>query len=164
MKTCLRILCLVLFWTSFSGETCTKAIVYGRDYHTQPVRDWFDADQTTVMKGVERALEREGFEIFSIDESKGRIVTGWRPVEVDSHYVLLFQRRDYGVSDGAYYRLTTDLTQEGSRIKVAFSTTVKTIVGPLESSGVIEKRLLTQLHDYLRSPQIEMTNVGVKKK
>ena len=49
-------------------------------------------------------------------------------------------------------------------IKVTYSPTVKTIVGPLESSGVIEKRLLTQLHDYLRSPQIEMTNVGVKKK
>lgn len=164
MKNFIKIFLLVIFWTSFSGQLCTKKMVYSKDYYTNPWKAHFDADQASVFKTVEKTLNRFGYELTVKDEVKGSFVAGWRPVEADSHYVNLFDRRDYGVSDGAYYQLTVDLSQEGSRVKVLVATTVKSIVGPLLSSGKVEKRILLQLQDYLRSPQVEMTNVGVEKK
>ncbi|MBI2340851.1 MAG: hypothetical protein HYU99_10900 [Deltaproteobacteria bacterium] len=159
-----RLVFLLFLWFFSTGQTCTKEIVYGKDYYTLPKHAWFLNDKETVMKAVQRALEHLGYEINNTDEEKGRFITGWRPVEGDSHYYNLFGRRDYGITDGAYYQMTVDLTQEGSQIKVAVGTTVKTIVGKLESAGKVEGRVIAELETYLRPPQIEMTNVGVRKK
>ena len=157
-------LSLLFLWFGSTGKTCTKEIVYGKDYYTQPKTARFSNDQATVMAAVQKTLEQFGYQIHNIDESKWRLTTGWRPVEGDSHYYNLFGHRDYGISDGAYYRLTVDLAQEGSQIKVAVGTTIKTVVGKLETSGKLERRIIDQLETYLRPPQIEMTNVGVRKK
>ena len=77
---------------------------------------------------------------------------------------FFFERRDYGLTDGAYYQLVVDIMEEGSQMKVAVSTTIKSIAGKMKTSGKVEKRILKQLKNYLRAPQIQMTNVGVKKK
>lgn len=164
MFRALYIIFFLLLWFGSTGQTCTKEIVYGKDYYTQPKTAWFSNDQATVMTAVQKTLEQLGYQLHNIDNEKGRIVTGWRPVEGDSHYFNLFGRRDYGISDGAYYRLTVDLAQEGSQIKVAVGTTIKTVVGKLETTGKLERRIIDQLETYLRPPQIEMTNVGVRKK
>ncbi|MBI4411696.1 MAG: hypothetical protein HY541_04350 [Deltaproteobacteria bacterium] len=155
---------LLFLWLVSTGQTCTKEIVYGKDYYTQPKTAWFSNDKATVMASIQKTLERFGYQIHNIDEEKGRITSGWRPVEGDSHYFNLFGRKDYGISDGAYYRLTVDLAQEGSQVKVAVGTTIKTVVGQLETSGKLERRIIDQLETYLRPPQIEMSNVGVRKK
>lgn len=164
MKQFLQIAIITFIWLTFSAQLCTKEIVHGKDYYTQPMSASFSTNQETALEALNKALTKYGYEILNTDESKGRITTGWRPVEVDSHYLYIFGNKDYGVSDGAYYQLIVDLFQEGPKIKVSVSTTVKTIVGQLKSSGKVEKRILNQLADYLRSPLIKMTNVGVENK
>ncbi len=156
---------LVLFtWLATTNATCTKEIVYAKDYFTAPEKIYASTDKITVMAAMKKTLEQLGYEIASNDEENGKMTTGWKAVEVDSHYYDLFGRPDYGSTDGAYYQLLVDLNEEGSRLKVLVATKVKTIVGKLHSSGKVEKRVLKQLEDYLRSPQIEMSNVGVRKK
>lgn len=160
----LSIIFLFLLWFGLTGQTCTKEIVYGKDYITQPKSAWFSNDKETVMSAVQKTLEQFGYQIHNIDGERGRITTGWQPVLGDSHYYNLFGHRDYGISDGAYYQLTVDLAQEGSQMKVLVGTTIKTVVGKLETSGKLERRIIDQLETYLRPSQIEMTNVGVRKK
>lgn len=158
----LQLFFVLFFWMAFSGQMCTKAIVYGRNYNTNPWKAYFETDNASVVSSLEKAFAKFGYEVVESDSSRGRFLTGWRPVEADSHYFNMFERRDYGISDGAYYQMQVDLSQESEQVKVVISTTVKSISGPLESSGKVEKRLLTQLQDFLRSPQIEMTNVGIE--
>lgn len=164
MKRVFQISFLILFWTIFSGQLCTKEIIYAKNYFTQPYKAYFQTDKASVIKAIEKTLDRFGYEIQHLNEEKGSFITSWRPVEGDSHYFNLFGRKDYGMTDGAYYQLTVDTYQEGNQLKVTVGTTVKTIVGKLHSSGKVERKVIAQLNDYLRSPQIEMTNVGVKKK
>ena len=155
---------LVIFWCGISGQTCTKDIVYSKDYYTQPVSESFEIGMTQAMARMEKVLPKFGYNIIQQDEAQHKFITGWRPVEADSHYVFLFDRRDYGITDGTYYQLLVDLIQQGSKVKVALSTKIKTIVGPLESSKKVEQRILKQLADDFRSPQIEITNVEMRKK
>lgn len=154
----------IFLWFGLTGQLCTKDIVYSRDYYTQPKSVSFEVDRQSLIEVLQKTLERNGYQILNIDEYKGRLTAGWRPVEADSHYAKLFERKDYGITDGAYYQLVIDLIEEGSKIRVSLSTTVKSIAGPLETTGKVEKKLITQLEDLLRPPQIEMTNVGVRKK
>lgn len=164
MKRIFQITFLLLYWFSFSAQLCTKELVYGRDFYTDPVHETFDNDRISVMAASQKVLENLGYEIQVTDESKGELITGWRPVEAESHYLKLFERPDYGAADGAYYQLTVDLTDVNSRMKVAVGTKVKTIVGKLDSSKKVERRFLDQLRDQLRPSLIELTNVGVRKK
>ncbi len=164
MKRSFYSIAILFFWLSFSGQMCTKEIVYSKDFYTTPQKAYFQTEKVELLTTIQTVLERLGYEMQSVDKEKGNMVTGWRPVEGDSHYFDLFGTRDYGTSDGAYYQLLVDVTEEGGNKKVAIATKVKTIVGKLESTGKVEKRILSQLEDLLRSPQIEMSNVGVRKK
>ena len=155
---------LLLLWLSTTNATCTKEIVFAKDYFTQPEKVYVDTDKTTAMEAIEKTLTKLGYEIINKDEENGKITSGWKPAESDSHYLDLFNRKDFGASDGAYYQLLIDINEEGSRMKVLVATKVKTVVGKLTSNKVIEKRVLTQLEDFLRPAQIEMSNVGVRKK
>jgi hypothetical protein len=76
----------------------------------------------------------------------------------------MFGRKDHGTTDGSYYQLIVDIMPETSRIKMLVSTTVKSITGKIETNEVVERRVIKQVDHLLRSPQIEITNVGVEKK
>lgn len=159
------VLIFVLFsWFSLTGELCTKALVYGKDYRTQPKAELYENGFNEVMETTVKTLENMGYKVHHIDEAKGQVVTGWMPVESDSHYFDLFGRKDFGASDGAYYQLIVDFFQVGSKVKVSISTVAKTIVGRLHTNNKLERKIHRQLADLLRAPQIQMTNVGVDKK
>lgn len=164
INTNLKIFILLGIGVLLSAQTCTMKLVRGRDYYTQPRTQSFEVGMTEMMDVVKKTLDKEGFQIFSINKEQKRFITGWLPVEADSHYLYIFNRKDYGLTDGSYYQLYADLSQEGQKVKVALSTKVKTIVGQLESSHKVERRLLRQIEDYVRAPQLDMTNVGTEKK
>ena len=149
-------------WLSFTGQMCTKVIVYGKNYDAPPKKVRFQSDRASVFSAVEQTLKNQGYQIVEADESRARFVTGWLAVESDSHYFNLFGRKDYGLTDSTYYRVTVDMIEEGSKVKVLVSTTLKTVVGKLESSGKIEARILTQVGDLVRSREIQMSNVGIE--
>lgn len=162
-KSSLAIL-LVFSWFSLTGELCTKEIVTAKDYTTQPYKAYFKTSKQNTAETITKVLKAQGFEIISGDTSGSKIVTGWRPVKSDSHYYNFFGRKDYGLTDGAYYQVMVDFFDQTAETKVLISTKVKTITGKLNSSGNLERSILTKAADHLRSPQIEITNVGVKEK
>lgn len=149
-------------WLLASAQLCTKVVTYGATNYTTPVEHRYSADMATVTRQTQRALETLGYEVLSVDESRNRITAGWKPTTSDSHHFLLFDRQDFSAATGSYYQLIADLVQDGSVVRVSLSTAVQSVAGKLSSSKVEENRVLTRLDDYLRSPQILMTNVGVQ--
>lgn len=164
IKNVLVFVCCFSIWFFLNAQGCTKKIVYAKNYNTQPYKAYYMTDKSTVMDAVRKVLENSNYAIHDINPESGRIITGWKPVESDSHYFDLFGRKDFGTTDGSYYQLIVDLMPETSRIKVLVSTTVKSITGKLETNQVVERRFIKQLDHLMRSPQIEITNVGVEKK
>lgn len=161
-----QFLCVSIFflWLATINATCTKEIVFAKDYFTQPEKAYVATDKATAMEALKKTLTKLGYEIASTDEENGKITSGWKPVESDSHYYNLFGSKDFGSSDGAYYQLLVDINEEGSQMKVLVATKVKTVVGRLVSNKIVEKRVLKQMEDFLRPIQIEMSNVGVRRK
>lgn len=159
-----KFLFLILFsvWLTQTGMSCTKDLVYSKDYVTKPYVDHFKSGPETVGIALSKVLQSEGFSIAEGADNTKQIVTGWKPTEVDSHYFNLFNRRDYGTSDGAYYQVIANITPETGGSQVELTTKVKTIVGRMDSSGVVERQTFKKLADAIRPSTFEMTNVGIK--
>jgi hypothetical protein len=162
MRLLLKFSALIAFCGLFSANMCTKVVAYGTDSYTPSVNKSYYSNLQTVLDQSDAVLKNMGFAVNSTDESRNRITTGWRPVSSDSHYLTLFGRKDYSAASGSYYQLVIDIADSTPQIRVSVSTAVKSMSGRLTSSQVIENTFLSKLDDQLRSPQIEMTNVGVK--
>lgn len=145
----------------FSVIACTKVVVYGVDTVTEAVTERYSSNVATAVQKAEEALKSLGYHVLQVDHATGRIKTGWRPVKASSHYLTLFKRREYSASQGAYYQLVVDVREDGPWVAVSVATLVKSVAGRLSSSHVVEKAFLKRFSDFMRSPQIEMTNVGV---
>ncbi len=152
---------LLVVWIFNSAGMCTKVVAYGTDTVTEPVASSYSSNVYTVFDTAKKSLEQMGYQITSADMVNNRIITGWRPVTADSHYLMLFGRPDYAANDGAYYQITADVTEADNKVNLTVFSTVKSMAGKLTSSRVVEKKILKQVDDLMRSPQIEMTNVGV---
>ena len=152
------VLCVFIF------VSCTKVIAYGTTVDTAPLTKTYSTSTMFLTQKTREALKTLGYELTTDGEYDGHITTGWRPALSDSHYLELFKRRDYGASAGAYYQIVADIQAEGDRAKLTVATKTKSIAGKLKSSFRMEKQLLKQVDDYLRSPQITITNVGVEEK
>jgi hypothetical protein len=164
MRRSLYLLFIFFLWVGISGQTCTKVMVHDANYDTDPRKFTFSNSHDDVIAAIKKTFDRFGYQVHIDDEEKGHFETGWRSTEAESHYFNLFGRKDYGVADGAYYRLVIDVIPENNYQKVLVSTIVKTIAGKLESSGKVEAKVLDQMKNYLQASQIDMTNVGVEKK
>jgi hypothetical protein len=149
-----------IFQVGFTG--CAKKLIYGKNFYTTPVYKYYTADKKIAFDSVHEMLKDMGYQILRRDPERGQIITGWRPTGADSHYIEVFDRKDYGIADGAYYQVIVDIADSGLETKVAISTQVKSIAGPLESSGIIENKVLKELENVFRAPKIELTNIGVE--
>jgi len=152
---------ILTFWFMTTAASCTKVVTYGVDTHTLEVTHTYKSNVPTVLQQSKAALESLGYSVLRVDESRNRITTGWLPVKSDSHYFPLFGRADYSAAAGAYYQMIVDVFTDANDVKASASTLVKSISGRLESSLKAENKFLERLDDFMRSPQIEMTNVGV---
>ena len=159
-----KILKIVLVLTAIVGTTvqCTKVMVYASDHPTEAVSKKYSGDSMVVYEKSKKTLETLGYTLTTTDDYQHQITTGWRPVKSDSHYLGLFKRRDYAASDGSYYQLNVTCVSESSGTRVDVKTIVKSVSGKLSSSKSIEKNFLSHLDNAVRSPQIEVTNVGVE--
>lgn len=141
---------------------CTKVVVLATDHATHPVSKRYAGDPMTLYEKSKKVLPAMGYEIVSTDDYQYQITTGWRPVTSDSHYLSLFNRRDYAAGDGAYYQLILNVVSEGSYSRVDVKTNVQAAAGKLSSAQRLERDFLVRLDDAARSPQIQVTNVGVE--
>lgn len=144
----------------FSVAGCNKAVLHSRDREMEPVSRTFSAPPADAFKSARQALVQTGYKIEREDEAAGTLETGWRSTKASSHYVDLFDRRDYGTV-GAYYKIQVRITESGGKSQVEVSAPVRSIVGRIKSSHSEEDKLLDKIAELLRPEDFEMTNVGI---
>lgn len=145
------------------SASCTKVLVHGRDKDLDPVTKLYSTSPEVAFKVGKEALIRLGYKIENEDEKTGTLVTNWNSTKATSHYVDLFDRRDYGTVS-AYYRLKLQVTESvAGKTQVAVSAPVRSIItGRLKSSNREEKKVLRKMKDLLRTDDFSITNVGVE--
>jgi hypothetical protein len=144
---------------------CTKVLVHGRDKDLDPATQLYSTSPEVAYKVGKEALIRLGYKIENEDEKTGTLVTNWNSTKATSHYIDLFDHKDYGTVS-AYYRLKMQITESvAGRTQVAVSAPVRSIItGRLKSSYREEKRVLKKIQDLLRTDEFSITNVGVEDK
>lgn len=162
MKTIfLKSAAVIALFLFLSAGMCTKVAVYGTDTNTDAVVKIYNADLYSSADRIQKAIESFGYAVTRVDDMATRFTTAWKLVPPDSHYSGYFNRKDFSASQGSYYQLIVEVTDLSPRLRVSVSTQVKSVAGKLTSAHVLEKKVLARIDDFLRSPQIEMTNVGV---
>lgn len=149
---------------SLTLAACTKVVVYGSDNLTESLSRRYTASKSELFAQCIRALDQMGYNLNEINEEQGQIVTGWRATTSNSHYLKLFGHKDFSANAGAYYQLLLRVEENGPMSNVEVNTRVKSISGKLTSFHSLEKDFLAKLSNFMRSPQIEITNVGEKDK
>ena len=134
-----------------SGTVTENNKVFTKDYAATPNQTYY---------AVRWALEANGYALDSEDLGQGVITSTWRSVTSDSHYIEVFDRPDYGVTD-SYYQLRVYVINEEGRTKVNIKAPAKTLATNFMSSGVEEKKILASIGDYLRKHEPDVTNLGV---
>lgn len=121
----------------------------------------YGASANDLYYATRWALGEAGYPIAREDLQDGVITTAWLPVKSDSHYVPVFDRRDFGVTN-SYYRLEIRIEPDGGQTEVKVGSRVKGIVSKLRSSGIEEDKILARIGDYVRKGEPEITNLGIE--
>ncbi len=136
--------------------------------HAKAATDVYDVEQryetgpNTIYYAVRWALETNDYSVAEEDLRAGLIRTAWLPTTADSHYVPIFGRKDYGVTN-SYYQLKIKVLPEGTHTRVLVTSHAKTVVSTLKSSGIEEGKILASMAHYLRSKEPNITNLGIEK-
>lgn len=140
---------------------CSKPMVGGniaRDVHYESTT--YAAVPNDIYYAVRWALKENGYPIDKENLSEGMITTSWVPVTSDSHYVPVFGRRDYGVTN-SYHQLQVQVTSEEGRTRVRIGSRVMGLVSNIESTGTEEKKVLANIGNYMRTKDPDVTNLGL---
>lgn len=157
-----KIICFLFLASCFLLlSSCAHPVAEGKDKIVSTLSQNFDADANTAYSAIRWALKTSGYAINSEDLQNGIITSGWLAGKADSFYVAPFGHKDYGVN-GAYYRLEFTIIPEGGETKIEISSRVKSVLAHLKSSEIEEKKILKKIGDYLRNPEIRVTNVGIE--
>lgn len=121
----------------------------------------FAAVPNDIYYAVRAALQKEGYGVASENLQGGVIESNWVPVTSDSHYMPIFGRRDYGVTN-SYHQLEIQIVPMGGRTEVKVGSRAKTLVASLKSSGIEERKILDDIGDALRKSEPPLTNLGTE--
>jgi hypothetical protein len=157
-----KIICLLS--VVFVLSSCTKVMIHAQEQKTDTVTKAYAVSCFDAFAGLQETLKLQGYKLLDVDLYNFKITTGWQSVKSDSHYMELFKRADYAASSGAYYKIEAVVEPDGTNSRVAITTVVKSVAGPLKSSRVIEKKVFSKLSDQLRGGNIDVTNVGMAEK
>ncbi|MDO8644632.1 MAG: hypothetical protein Q7S00_06690 [bacterium] len=135
-------------------------MVYAKDRPVEPKVKEFNAAPQATYEAAREVLKTLGYKIAYENAEKRLLRTGWLPTTVDSHYVELFDKPDYGTT-GAYYRLEFSLEEKEGKVLAVLSASPRSLVPNIKSSGRVEKKIFSRMADLLRD-DIEITNVGVQ--
>jgi len=164
MKRTIRFYSLFLLLAmAMMSMACTKPLVNGRDREMEPIVKVFSVPTIDAFEAAEQALNDLGYNVEYANRHEGSLRTGWKPTTVDSHYIELFDSRDYG-TNASYYYLAVRIQQEGNKSQVTVVAPIRGIVGMMKTSHRQEKKLLDQMADYLRPGDLKVTNIGVIEK
>jgi len=151
----------MLFILGLVFSACSKPALYGTIQESDEVVQYYQVPPADAFRAVKEALTFRGYSLKSIDEQAMTIETYWQPTTADSHYVEVFERRDYGTV-GAYYRLAVKVTARGEGSKVAITNVAKSIISNLKSSQRAENVVFEKVSDFTRKRDIQVTNIGLQ--
>lgn len=144
-------------------HSCATPAIQAKEQTMPGISRTFDATPNDAYYAVRWALKTDGYNITKEDLDNGIVVSSWLASKVDSFYIDPFgpEHKDYGVN-GAYYKLEVKITPDGGKTRVEVVPHVKCIYPNLKSSHKEEKRVLKRVADYLRKPDINVTNIGIE--
>jgi hypothetical protein len=158
-----RIAILMSIFAAVALGACTKPMVTaGAATEVAAFSRTYAASANDTYYAIRWALQEVGIPVASEDLKGGTITTKWMPATSDSHFLYVFERRDYGVTT-TYFQLDLRLTSDGGRTTVKVASRVKTIASGIHSSGLIEEKVLAKADDFLRTNAPEITNLGASK-
>jgi hypothetical protein len=157
----IRNMIVILFLIMGIGSGCSGAVVNAKvpkkiDYFSKT----FKASPNECYYALRWALKINGYPVAKEDLPAGIIKTVWRPVTSDSHYLPVFDSKDYGAT-GAYHQLEVRVVPRDSKTKVEVGSRLKTIAPHMKSSGVEERKILAQVGNYLRDHEPMISNEGI---
>ena len=155
------IIMVFAIWNLASG--CATPLAEGKVYPMKPVSKVISADANTIYYGVKWAFQEMGYPLGPEDLAGGVIESKWVPTGAGSHYVNVFNRKDYGATDGAYYKMVIKIipgVEGGSRVEA--KTEVNSIIMNVETTGDKERAVLQKISEHARGNFIKVTNLGVE--
>lgn len=119
----------------------------------------FPAELNECYAAVRWALRASGYPIANENLSNGIITTTWIPATSDSHVIMLFGHPDFGVT-GAYHQLEVHVASEDGKTRIDIGSRVKSVASKVESTGIEERKVMSEIADYLRVSEPTITNIG----
>ncbi|MDO8527476.1 MAG: hypothetical protein Q7T03_07310 [Deltaproteobacteria bacterium] len=161
MKKIFSLSCLFLFSISLLNG-CTKTYAVAKPTKPYMYKQNFANSPNDLYYALRWALRTYGYPIAEEDLQNGVIKSHYVPVRAYSHYVPLYiDRKDYG-ANGAYHQLEVRLVPKSGNTEVMIGSRIQSIVVPMKSSGTEEHMILDKVADYLRSANVQVTNVGLQ--
>lgn len=140
---------------------CTKTYRSATPVMPKVYKKNFSATPNAIYYALRWALTINNYPIAEEDLHNGVIKSRYVPVKATSHYVAIFDRRDFGIN-GAYHQLEARLIPRGGQTEVQIGSRVQAAVSPVHSSGQEETLLFEKIGDYLRSSNAGLTNQGIQ--
>lgn len=161
MKSHIRNTIFTLF--IFVISACAKEVITASDHDTKPLsKKYHNITTLELYQKSSQILESMGYTFApNSDFNNLQLITIWRSTTSGSHYLKIFDRKDYSGAMGAYYQLIVQFTPSDNATRIDVKTKIKNLAGRLTSSDKIEKEFFERLEDATRSPNIKITNVGV---
>jgi hypothetical protein len=151
---------LILFLLS-AGAACNKPALYGTLQESQAIVRYYQVPEKEAFRAAKEALLFLGYSMKQEDPAQGLIETYWQPSTADSHYVLVFGRKDFGTS-GAYYRIVVKIKPRSNGSEVAITNAAKSYISNLKSSTEEESKIFSKIEDFTRKRDIQVTNIGLQ--
>lgn len=160
-KSLYKVFTLFLF-LSILCASCQTPMAEGKLYDMEPVSRIFSSNANTLYYAVKWAMAQNGYPLGIEDLDGGVIESKWVPTGAGSHYVDLFDGKDYGTT-GAYFKMIVRIQPlTDGRCKVIAKTKVNAFVNNMKSSGEKEMDMLASIAIGYRSDNIKTTNLGVE--
>ncbi len=140
---------------------CSKPKLYGSVQESEAIVKYFAVPPAEAYRAAKEALIFRGYSLKQADDVGMTLETYWQPATADSHYVIVFGKRDYGTV-GAYYRMAVKVTPQGSGSKVSITNVAKSFITDLKSSNREEDELFVKISDFTRKRDIQVTNIGLQ--
>jgi len=147
------------FFVSLMG--CTKTYRVATPSSPRLIKHTFAASPNDIYYALRWALRAYGYPIAEEDLQNGVIKTRYVPVKAHSHLLDTFGSPDYGIN-GAYHQLEVRLVPQNGKTEVQIGSRIQSVVANLKSSGREERLILEKVSHYLRSPNVQVTNLGVQ--
>lgn len=162
IKKTSNIISISILISQFLILSCAKPLVDGKTYAMEPVSRVIPADPNTIYYAVRWAFDECGYPIGPEDLASGVIESKWVPTAAGSHYVDIFDGRDYGASASYYKMVVRIVPQDVGSSRVEARTDVKAFVNGMRSTGDKERAILEKIAEYARGNSINVTNLGVE--